>query len=68
MTTGEHMREARERKGVSRAKLSRISGVHYQAIYNAEKDKCYTNLFSVICLADALKIPIDEYIGRTVKQ
>ena len=66
MTMGEHMRKARKRAGFTQEKLSKVSGVHYQTIVNSENDKCCTNIFTIICLADALKIPIDEYIGRTV--
>lgn len=66
MTTGEHMKSARKRAGVTREKLSKISGVSVQTIHNAEANICYTNIFNIICLADALKISIDEYIGRRV--
>lgn len=66
MTIGEHMRVARKRAGLTRPKLSKLSGVKVQTIYFAENDKCYTSIFNIICLADVLKISIDEYIGRDV--
>lgn len=68
MTIGEHMRAARERAGLTRDKLSRISGVSINTIGFAETNKCYTSIFNISCLADALKISIDEYIGRTVPE
>jgi DNA-binding XRE family transcriptional regulator len=66
MTMGEHMRAARKRAGLTRPKLSKLSGVNVQTIYVAENDRCYTSIFNTICLADALGISIDEYIGRKV--
>lgn len=64
MTTGEHMRKARERVGLSREKLFDMTGVRPMTIYNIETDRCLPYLDTAIRLADALKIPIDEYIGR----
>ena len=66
MTPGEHMKAARKAAGLSRPQLSKISGISVVAIYNNEHDLVLPRLFTVICLADALKISIDEYIGRTV--
>lgn len=66
MTTGENMRQVRNRAGLSREKLSEASGVRVMTIRNLETDRCSPYLYTVICLADALKIPIDEYIGRKV--
>lgn len=66
MTMGEHMRKARKRAGFTQERLSKVSGVHYQTIGDAECNRRYTSIFNTICLADALGISIDEYIGRTV--
>lgn len=66
MTIGEHMKKARESKGLSMSKLGELAGVHKQTIYAAESNRAYTSILNVICLADALKISIDEYIGRKV--
>lgn len=68
MTTSEYMRLAREKAGLTRKKLSEISGVSYQSIYNCEHDLFSPTLFTVMCLADALKISIDEYVGRSVRR
>ena len=66
MTTGEHMRKARNRAGMTMLELSKVSGVNYQTIYRSETDKTDTDIFTIICLADVLGISIDEYIGREV--
>lgn len=66
MTIGEHMRAARKAAGLTRSQLSEISGVSPQSIYNCEHDIFSPTLFTVMCLADALKISIDDYIGRKV--
>lgn len=66
ITIGECMKNARKRARLSRAKLSKISGIGEYVIYNAERDYCSPRLFTITCLADALKISIDEYIGRTI--
>lgn len=66
MTTGENMRKARQRAGLTVPQLSEISAVSVAAIYNAETDRFSSTLHTVMSLADALNISIDEYIGRKV--
>lgn len=66
MTTGEHMRKARELAGMSREKLRDLSGIRVMTIYNVETGRCLPYLHTAIKLADALGIPLDEYIGRRV--
>lgn len=66
MTTGEHMEAARKRAKLTRPELREKSGVAVMTIYNAERDRISPTLFTMMCLADALKISLDEYIGRTV--
>lgn len=68
MTTGEYMKAARKNAKLTRGKLSEISGVSLQSIYNCEHDIFSPTLFTVMCLADALKISIDEYIGRKIRK
>lgn len=64
MTIGQHMTQARKKVGMSRVKLSELSGITETTIYNIEQDFYGARLFTVMCLADALKISLDEYIGR----
>lgn len=65
MTRGESMRKARNRAKLSAAQLSRISGVPISTICALE---CGTTkngrIDTIVLLADALRISIDEYIGR----
>ena len=68
MTMGESMRAAREKAGLTRIKLSEISGVSIQSIYNYEENKTSPNILCVEALADSLGISIDEYIGHKVKE
>jgi transcriptional regulator with XRE-family HTH domain len=66
VTIGEHMRKARERVGLSRRELGELTGIAENTILNAEHDLTNITVFNLICLADALKISIDEYIGRKI--
>ena len=68
MTQGEHMRKARKDAGLSREKLRDLSGITVLTIRNSETNRVSPTLYTMIRLADALKISIDEYIGRTIKQ
>ena len=64
MTKGESMRKARNRAKMS-AELSRISGVPTTTIYALERGTARNGRIDTIeLLADALRISIDEYIGR----
>lgn len=65
MTKGESMRKAHNRAKMSAAQLSRISGVPTTTIYALERATVRNGRIDTIeLLADALRISIDEYIGR----
>lgn len=65
ITKGESMRKARNRAKLSAAQLSRISGVPTTTIYALERGTARNGRIDTIeLLADALRISIDEYIGR----
>lgn len=65
MTRGESMRKARNRAKLSAAQLSRISGVPISTICALECGTTKNGRIDTIeLLADALRISIDEYIGR----
>ena len=66
MTMGEHRRKAREKAGKTMLELSTEAEVHYQTLWRAENDRCAMSVLNAIRLADVLKIPLDEYIGRKV--
>lgn len=67
MTRGEAMRAARERKGMSVRGLAKIADISYMTIYRLESDEIGGALASVVRLADALGLSIDEYIGHEVE-
>ena len=67
MTIGEAIRTARESRGFTITKLSEKSGVHYETIWNWEKDKVIPSVFLLSCIADVLEISLDELVGRKVK-
>lgn len=62
------MRKARENKGYSRQKLSDKSNVPLYSIVAWEKDRCIPNVLSVIDLANALDITMDEMVGRNYER
>lgn len=64
MTIGQHMMQARKNAKMTRVELSELSGVEKSTIYNLERDLYGARLSTAMCLADALEISLDEYIGR----
>lgn len=66
MTIGKWARLHRLRRGYTRKRLSEESGVTEPTIYKLESDGGAINMYSLIELANVLKIGIDEYIGRRV--
>ena len=68
-TVGQITRENRERKEITRKRLSELSGVSVNVIKDIEHGRCNPRLATVELLADALGLSIDEYVGhRTVKR
>lgn len=65
MTVGEAVRKARKSKGFTLHKLAEKAGVSPMTISNAEKDRFYPSLLTMVSLADALEISLDELVGRT---
>lgn len=63
MTIGESARKAREAAGLSRAKLSDLSGVPQTTIYNIEHDRRVPSVLNAEALARALQISIENYIA-----
>lgn len=64
MTIGQAMRKAREDKGFSRQKLVNKSNVPFYSIVSWEKDLHVPNILSLIDIANALDISLDELVGR----
>lgn len=68
MCVSEATRRARERKGMSRKRLSELSGIHVDVIQDIEHGHSNPRLSTVELLADALGLSIDEYVGHNVKK
>lgn len=68
MTIGQHMMQARKNAKMTRVELSELSGIVETTIYNIEHDLYGARLSTAMCLADALNISLDEYIGRELQK
>lgn len=56
-----YIKEIRERKGLSRYKLSKISGVGESTLQNIENNDNPNPTFKVMCkIADALQVSLDD--------
>lgn len=66
MTIGKSIEKCRESKGISRKKLTELSGVTYLTLYYWEHDKATPRIDLLICIADVLGITLDELVGRSV--
>ncbi len=64
MTMGQAMMLCREKKGISRRELARLSGVCYQSIYYWENDWSFPRADLLTDVADALNVSLDELVGR----
>lgn len=62
------MRDNRKEKGLTRKQLAEKSGVSIYCIGYYERGTVEPGLFNLVCLADALEIGLDEYIGRKIVQ
>lgn len=56
------VKKHREAKGLSRAKLAELAGLHQTYIGLLEKNERSPNLDTAKAIADALKIPLSEMI------
>ena len=68
VTTGDHMRRAREAAKLTQEQLAEKAGLARGTLARLERDDQQGNLFTVVCLADALGLSLDEYIGREVPE
>ena len=62
-TMGANMRAVREAKGVPVEVLAKWTGISYGSIRNIESGKTSPRLTTVVRLATALRVSVDEYIG-----
>jgi transcriptional regulator with XRE-family HTH domain len=67
MTRGQRMRKLRQEAGLNIVELANLSTVSHVTISRLELDQGSPNLETIILLADALGLSIDEYVGHVVK-
>lgn len=67
LSIGQAMRKARKSKKVTQEELAEITGYSQNVICKWETDKQMPKIISVIDIADALGVTIDELVGREVK-
>ena len=67
LTIGESIRRARKKKGISSRELSMKTGYDPTCVSKWENDKAVPKITSMIDIADALGISIDELVGHEVK-
>lgn len=63
-TIGQAMRICRQKRGYSKMELATKTGIHVSNIKSYENDTAYPRITTVIDIADALNVSIDELIGR----
>lgn len=57
------MRKAREKRNLSKRALAKLANVPYATLCNAENALHAPSVFTLVSLARALRISIDDYIG-----
>ncbi len=59
---GQHIREVRERQGMSQEQLALEAGVPYSSVNEIEAGKTNPTIASLMALAEALDIPLRELV------
>lgn len=60
---GLHLKKMREDKNISLRVLEQLSGIDYSQIHRIEKGTTAPSLVTMVCLADGLKITLQELIN-----
>lgn len=68
MLYGEYMRRARKRAGLAIKGLAQLANVGRNTVWQIENGKNSPRLDTVIMLADALGISIDEFTGHKIRR
>lgn len=68
MLYGEYMRRARKRAGLTIKGLAQQANVGCNTVWQIENGKNSPRLDTVIMLADALGISIDEFTGHKIRR
>jgi transcriptional regulator with XRE-family HTH domain len=62
------IKKARVQKGVSQIELSLSSGLSQSFLANLEKGKKQPSVFTIIKIADALEMNVQDFFPRTSRQ
>ena len=63
---GKNLKDIRRKRGWSQQKLAEVAGLSYVTIAKIEQERAKEpTIHSIVKLADALGVSIDEMIGRT---
>ena len=66
LTIGQAMRKARKNKRIPQVKLSELTGIRQSLLSLYEHDKITPSIITVISIAEALKITLDDLVGRSI--
>lgn len=64
MIIADRLRMARFGRGLSQARLAKLSGVNINSIFIYEAGKTIPGMLNLIALADALEVSLDWLCGR----
>ena len=64
MTIGQSIKYARKERGIKQVEVSKMIGISQPEISRWETGKAYPSVLSLVDLADALDISLDELVGR----
>ena len=64
MTIGQAIKNARQSRNLTQAKLSKLAGISLVTLQMWEQDKNNPTVFLLMSVADVLKISLDDLVGR----
>lgn len=66
MTIGEHIKQERKKRGWTQAKLAKKANIALVSVQYYEEGRALPSTLSLIGLADAFGISLDQLVGRKV--
>lgn len=61
----ERLKQLREERGLSQAKIGEVLGVSRYAVYTYEKEKAFPTAEGLMALADFFDVTVDYLLGRS---
>ena len=61
----ERLKQLRDERGVSQAKVATVLGVSRFAVYSYEKEKAFPTAEGLVALADYFDVTLDYLLGRS---